>query len=144
MIPLPIDSSPCWISCTESSVPAGFPSPAEDFGQATLNISSQLIQHPQATFYMRVRGDSMVLAGINDGDYVIVDRAVKPSPGHVVVAVVEGEFTLKYLRRRADKFFLEAANPTFPPIHPKEGAVLEVWGVATNCIHPLPGASRWR
>ncbi|QXW20218.1 translesion error-prone DNA polymerase V autoproteolytic subunit (plasmid) [Comamonas aquatica] len=144
MKPLPISSRPCWIIEVPGSVRAGFPTPQEDYGHKALDIAGQLIQHPQATFVMRCKGESMVDAGIFDGDYVVVDRAIKPMPGHIVVAVLDGDFTLKYLRNRSGRVFLEAANPTFPPIYPKDGSTLEIWGVATNTIHPLPGTARWQ
>ncbi|NBT69192.1 MAG: peptidase [Betaproteobacteria bacterium] len=94
----------------------------------------QLIRHPQATFLLRVRGDSMRGVGIFDGDVVLVDRAIRPRSGHVVIAVVDGEFVCKTLAIRADRVRLKAANPTFADIVPKEGQTLEIWGVVTAAI----------
>lgn len=117
-----------------ASVRAGFPSPAEDFAVNRLDLTQLLITHPQATYLLRVAGTSMQDAGIGDGDTIVVDRAIKPRHGHVVVAVVDGEFTVKYLHQRAGRVRLKAANPTFPDIVPKEGQTIEVWGVVSACI----------
>lgn len=118
----------------DSAVRAGFPSPAEDFAVNRLDLTQILVTHPQATFLVRVAGASMRDAGIDDGDTLVVDRAIKPHHGHVVVAVVDGEFTVKYLHQRAGRLRLKAANPTFPDIVPKEGQTIEVWGVVSSCI----------
>lgn len=137
--PLALDDKPCWVMGVHGSVPAGFPSPAADFGHAPLDLFAHLVPHPQATFYFRASGVSMIDAGIFDGDYLLVDRAERPMPGHIVVAVVDGDFTVKYLRKRGTYYFLEAANVTYPRINPKEGQGLEIWGVVRTSIHPLPG-----
>ena len=93
-----------------------------------------LIVHPQATYFLRASGQSMVDAGIFDKDILVVDRAVKARHNHIVVAIVDGDFTVKYLYKRADRIKLRAANPTFPDIVPKEGQTIEVWGVVTSTI----------
>lgn len=113
---------------------AGFPSPAEDFAVKRIDLTEVLITHPQATFLLRVSGESMRDAGIFDGDMLVVNRAIKPRHGHIVVAVVDGEFTVKYLHQRAGRTKLRAANVTFPDICPKDGQTLEVWGVVTCSI----------
>lgn len=118
----------------ETHIRAGFPSPAEDFAVNRLDLTQILVQHPQATFLLRVAGTSMRDLGIDDGDLLVVDRAVKAGHGHVVVAVVDGEFTVKQLHQRNGRMRLKAANPTFPDLVPKEGQTIEVWGVATSCI----------
>ena len=117
-----------------AAVRAGFPSPAEDFAVNRLDLTQLLITHPQATFLLRVAGASMCEAGIDDGDTLVVDRAIKPRHGHIVVAVVDGEFTVKQLYQRAGRVRLKAANPTFPDIEPKDGQTVEVWGVVSSCI----------
>ena len=88
----------------------------------------QLIKHPQATFLLRVRGESMKDAGIFDNDVVLVDRAINPRSGHVVVAVVDGEFVCKMLWQQAGRIKLRAANPTFADINPQDGQIVETWG----------------
>jgi DNA polymerase V len=96
------------------------------------------VTHPQATFLLRVSGESMRDAGIFDGDMLVVNKAIKPRHGHVVVAVVDGEFTVKHLYQRAGRVKLKAANVTFPDITPKDGQTLEVWGVVTASIKRFP------
>ncbi len=117
-----------------TSVHAGFPSPADDYASKRLDLNDILITHPQATFLLRVSGDSMRDLGIFDGDTLVVNRALKPRHGCVVVATVDGEFTVKLLYLRAGRMKLKAANVTFPDIVPKEGQTIEVWGVVTSTI----------
>jgi DNA polymerase V len=130
-------AAPAWVQSVLNSVQAGFPSPAEDHASERVDLNKILIKHPLATYLMRVRGASMREAGIDDGDVVLVDRAVKASHGHVVVAVVDGEFTVKRLWKRGANVKLQAANPTYPDILPKEGQTVEVWGVVTNAIKAM-------
>lgn len=132
--PQPLPSGPWVVGLLEVSVPAGFPSPAEDHAARRIDVMEHLIRHPQATFQMRVRGTSMIEEGIGDGDVVLVDRAITPQSGHIVVAVVDGEFTVKKLYKRAGRVKLKAANPTFADIIPKDGQTITVWGVVTACI----------
>lgn len=117
---------------------AGFPSPAEDLGAKRIDLTQVLITHPQATYFLRASGHSMVEAGIFDNDILVVDRAVKPRNNHIVVAVVDGDFTVKQLYQRQGRIRLKAANPTFPDIVPKEGQTIEIWGVVTSCIKQFP------
>lgn len=118
----------------EQSVRAGFPSPALDTGARRIDLNAVLVRHPMATFVMRVAGDSMREAGIDDGDTVVVDRALRPAHGMVVVAVVDGDFTVKRLYKRGSSLKLQAANPTYPDITPREGQTVEIWGVVRHCI----------
>jgi len=99
-----------------------------------VDLMAQLIKHPQATFLLRVRGESMRDAGIFDNDVVMVDRAITPRSGQIVVAVVDGEFVCKTLYQRAGRIKLKAANVTFPDLIPKEGQTLEIWGVVVAAI----------
>jgi DNA polymerase V len=136
--PVPvIEVDPAWARQTLATVQCGFPSPAEDLAMERVDLNKVLIKHPQATFLMRVRGDSMREAGIDDGDVVLVDRAIKAVHGHVVVAVVDGEFTVKRLWQRGRNVKLQPANPTYPDILPRDGQTLEVWGVVTNAIKAM-------
>ncbi|MCV0439301.1 MAG: translesion error-prone DNA polymerase V autoproteolytic subunit [Hydrogenophaga sp.] len=132
--PAPFSASSVVLPMPSVGVRAGFPSPAEDFAVNRLDLTQILVTHPQATFLLRVAGTSMRDAGIEDGDTLVVDRAIKPRHGHVVVAVVDGDFTVKYLHQRAGRVRLKAANPTFPDIVPKDGQTIEVWGVVSSCI----------
>lgn len=116
------------------SVQAGFPSPADDFLVERLDVMKLLIKHPQASFFWRVRGDSMIGANIADGSLLAIDRAIKPRHMSIVVAVVDGECTCKYLHQRAGRIRLKAANPTYPDIVPTDSQTIEVWGVVIGCI----------
>ena len=136
--PIPvIQVDPAWAQQTLGTLQCGFPSPAEDHAIERVDLNKVLIKHPQATFLMRVRGDSMREAGIDDGDVVLVDRAIKATHGHVVVAVVDGEFTVKRLWQRGRNVKLQPANPTYPDILPRDGQTIEVWGVVTNAIKAM-------
>ena len=132
--PQRVNAVPLMLPMPDGHVRAGFPSPADDFAVNRLDLAQILIKHPQATYLLRVAGHSMREAGIDDGDMLVVDRAVKPQHGHIVVAVVDGDFTIKYLHQRAGRVRLKAANPTYPDIEPKEGQTVEVWGVVRSCI----------
>ena len=136
--PVPVvEVGPAWAQRVLATVQCGFPSPAEDHALERVDLNKVLIKHPQATFLMRVRGASMREAGIDDGDVVLVDRAIKPSHGHVVVAVIDGDFTVKRLWKRGSNVKLQAANPTYPDVLPKDGQTIEVWGVVTNAIKAM-------
>jgi DNA polymerase V len=117
------------------SISAGFPSPASDYIDQRLDLNQYLGMHSEATFFLRVQGDSMQGAGIFDGDLLIVDRSVQAKSGNVVIAVIDGEFTVKRLQRRAGMTWLKAENPAYPPIELKEGQELEIWGVVSHVIH---------
>lgn len=132
--PIPVQVGQPVLVPLYSGVRAGFPSPADDFLLKRIDLSDELIQHPEATFLMRIKGRSMVLAGIDDGDIVVVDRAVKPEHGKIVIACVDGEFTCKYLYMVDGITKLQAANPDYEDIVFKDGQTLEVWGVVTSCI----------
>jgi DNA polymerase V len=136
--PIPLTSSSLVLPLASTSVHAGFPSPAEDHLAQRIDLNDVLVTHPQATFILRVSGDSMRDMGIFDGDMLVVDRAIKPRHGHVVVAVINGEFAVKQLHQRAGRIKLKAANPTYPDILPSEGDEIEVWGVVTSSIKQFP------
>ena len=121
-----------------ATVRAGFPSPAEDLGAKRIDLTAKLIKHPQATFLMKARGESMKDAGIFDGDVLVVDRAIQARSGHVVIAVIEGEFVCKTLSMRAGRMKLKAANPGHPDIVPKDSQTVEIWGVVIHAIKSMP------
>ena len=102
-----------------------------------LDLNEHLIQHPAATFYLRVSGSSMIGAGINDGDLLIVDRSLAAAHNHIVVAIVNSEFTVKRLYSKNGKHALLAENPEHPPIHLTDSDSVEVWGVVLHVIHSL-------
>lgn len=116
---------------------AGFPSPAEDYLDARLDLNQHLVRSPASTYFVRVQGDSMRGAGISTGDLLVVDRAVDPRPGHVVVAAVDGGLTVKRLTRQGRALALMAENPDYPPIPLDGERAVEIWGVATHVIRKL-------
>ena len=132
--PVPLSAVSMALPVAAGFIHAGFPSPAEDFEVNRLDIAQILIQHPQSTYFWRARGISMRDKGIDDGDLLVVDRAVRPQHGHIVVATVDGDFTVKELHLRLGRMRLKAANPTFPDITPKDGQAIEIWGVVTSSI----------
>ena len=121
----------------QSNVPAGFPSPAEDFMDLDLNLQEYLVQHPSATFCVRVTGDSMQNAGIFSGDVMVVDRALESKNNSIVLAVLDGEFTVKRIQKRAGKLYLKPENKNFSPIEIIEEMNFQVWGVVTHIIHKV-------
>lgn len=118
-----------------SRIPAGFPSPADDYIENSLDLNEYLVKHPAATFFVRVTGDSMTGAGINSGDILIVDRALTPVSGAVVVAALNGEFTVKRLVTAGGGISLLPENPAYKPVEITNGTEFEVWGVVTYVIH---------
>jgi DNA polymerase V len=117
------------------AVAAGFPSPAQDYFDGRIDLNEHLIKDITSTYIVRVAGDSMEQAGISDGDELIVNRALEPRDGSVVVAVLDGELTIKRLRITAAGVVLQAANPLYPDIRVPALADLTIWGVATRCLH---------
>ena len=132
--PIPATASALVLPQAHCQVRAGFPSPAEDLGGERLDISRILVEHPHATYLLRVAGPSMREYGIDDGDLIVVDRSIRARHGHIVVATVDGEFTVKFLHSAAGSIRLKAGNPTYPDIVPTHGQTLEIWGVVTSCI----------
>ncbi len=120
-----------------ATVPAGFPSPAADYEEGKLDLNRHLIKNSTATFFVRVTGDSMVKAGIHDGDLLVVDRSIEPRDKNVVIAVVNGELTVKRIRIRKNRLTLEAENEAYQSQEINDGIEFEVWGIVTNVIHAL-------
>ena len=137
--PVKLDNSPKWVMLIHGLVQAGFPSAAEDTCAKRIDLNAVLISHPTATYLLRARGSSMVEAGIFDGDVLIIDKAVKARHGHIVVAEVDGEFTVKKLFNRNGRTKLQAANVTFPDIQFKDGQEMKVWGVVIHTIKSFKG-----
>ncbi len=125
------------IAMTLDRVPAGYPSPAQDYSDTKIDLSEMLIRDQVSTFIVHVSGDSMQGAGISDGDELIVDRSVQPRDGHVVIAVIDGEMTVKRLTTTPHGVVLKAENPDYPDLRVAELSDFRVWGVATTCLHHL-------
>ena len=119
------------------SAAAGFPSPAEDYVDRPLDFNELLIEHPAATFAIRIEGDSMTGAGIFPGDIAVVDRARTPVNGNVILALLDGSFTVKRYRKRSGAVWLQAENPAYPDLRLSDESVFEVWGVITRSIRML-------
>lgn len=118
-----------------TTIPAGFPSPADDYIESALDLNELMIRHPLATFFVKVAGDSMEGAGILPGDMLVVDRAEEPASGKIVVAVVQGEFTVKRLLKKGSSLYLVAENKHYPPLKITPEMEFQVWGVVMWVIH---------
>lgn len=119
------------------SISAGFPSPADDYIEDRLDLNELLVSNKSATFFLRVKGDSMVNAGIHHGDIIVVDRSLQAGHRSIVVAVVDGELTVKRLISRNGSAELHAENPKYAPICLQEGQELTLWGVVTSSVHQV-------
>jgi len=120
-----------------SRISAGFASPADDHLENRIDLNQLLVQKPAATFMLKVEGDSMIGAGIHDGDLLIVDRSLTARDGSVVIAVVHGELTVKRLRQTQRGTWLMPENPEFKPIPIGENSDFIIWGCVTNVVHNL-------
>lgn len=123
------------IPLVSARVQAGFPSPADDHLERALDLNEHLVKHPAATFFVRVQGESMRDAGIHSGDILVVDRSLTAASGNIVVAMLDGDFTVKRLRRRGGRLFLEAEAEGFEPWEITDKRDLVIWGVVTYVIH---------
>ena len=132
----PADSNP---PLMESPVAAGFPSPAEQYAEMPLDLNELLVRNPPATYFVRASGDSMIGAGIRSGDILVVDRSLDAADGSIVIANVDGEFTVKFFRSGPDgSVWLEPANPRYRAITFREGMEFRLFGVVTAMIHQYP------
>ena len=119
------------------SVPAGFPSPAEEYLERRLDLNEHLVARPEATYFVRVSGDSMIGAGIHHGDLLVVDRSLEPRPGNVVIALVDGEFTVKRLRKTPLGLELAPENSEYAAIPVTEETDFQIWGVVLHVVHKV-------
>ena len=120
-----------------TSVPAGFPSPADDYKEKSLDLNEYLIKHPAATFFVRVNDDSMIKAGIFPGDLLIVDRSLTPYDKKVIIVNYDGEMLIRRFRKIKGKVYLIPENKDYRPIEIFEDINIEILGVATAVIHPV-------
>ena len=121
-----------WLA--EDEISAGFPSPADDFKEIRISLDRELVKNKEATFYARVSGDSMVGAGLEDGDLLVIDRSMDPVNGKIAVCLVDGEFTVKRIKKIKKKFYLMPENKKYNPIEIKEGNELIIWGIVAYVI----------
>lgn len=121
-----------WLQVCPWKVPAGFPSPAADYVYKSIDLNEHLIRNKEATFVFKVKGDSMTGVGIYEGDELLVDRSIEARHGHIVIAILNGELTVKRLHQRGGVVKLIAENPRYPAIVLKDGQELMVWGVVTR------------
>ena len=133
LLPCSIET-PLPLPFAEQGIRAGFPSPAQDFMELALDFNRDMIKNPLATFYARVKGDSMIDDGINDGDMLLIDRSLSATEGTLAVCALEGEFTLKRIHRDGDKLFLMPANANFKPIEVTADQEFTIWGVVLYII----------
>lgn len=118
----------------DTGISAGFPSPADDFKEQRLSLDEELIKNKEATFYARVSGQSMIGAGLDDNDLLIVDRSLEPKNNKIAVCFLDGEFTVKRLKVEKGEVWLQPENPDYPPIKVTEENDFVIWGIVTNVI----------
>ncbi len=121
----------------EYPVSAGFPSPAEDYVDKKLDLNEYIIKHPAATFFVRVKGNSMQDSGISDGDLIVVDRAIEQRDNSIVVAFLDGEFTIKRVKTKKGELYLMPENSDYEPIKVNKEMDFQVWGVVTYAIKEI-------
>ncbi|MEB3168346.1 MAG: translesion error-prone DNA polymerase V autoproteolytic subunit [Synechococcaceae cyanobacterium] len=142
-VPLQVDAAPHACVLAGEAVAAGFPSPADDYVEARIDLNRELIPSPLSTFFMRVCGDAMRGDGIVDGDLLVIDRSLEPRPGRVVVAVHAGRFLVRRLVHRGERLWLQASDgstaPLLLPAEDQEGGDPELWGVVIHAVHHLSG-----
>ena len=117
------------------SVSAGFPSPADDYTEENIDLNEHLISNPFSTFFLRVKGDSMINAGVKDKDLIIVDKSLIAKPGNIVIAMIDGEFTIKRLSIKNNELYLKAENHNYPDFSFKNHIDVQIWGVVIYSIH---------
>jgi DNA polymerase V len=116
------------------TIKAGFPSPADDFIELSIDLNKELIRNKDATYFGRVSGNSMINAGIADGDLVVIDKSITPTDGKIAVCNIDGEFTIKRIKIDKDCIWLVAENENFKPIQVSGDSTLQIWGIVTGVI----------
>jgi DNA polymerase V len=134
---IPDTTSPANLPFVSATVSAGFPSPAEDYVEKSLDLNQYIIKHPSATFYIRVKGNSMEGAGISDGDLLVVDRALEPRENDIAVCVIDSEFTVKRIMKKKDSIYLVPENPQYKPLKITENNNFQIWGIVSFIIHKV-------
>ena len=121
-----------WLA--EEGISAGFPSPADDFKETRISLDRELVKNKEATFYARVSGDSMIGAGLDDGDLLVIDRSKNPENGKIAICLIDGEFTVKRIKKDKNRLYLMPENKNYKPIELKEENELIIWGVVEYVI----------
>ncbi len=130
----PKDGNPIGQWLVEQGISAGFPSPADDFKEIRISLDKELVKNRDATFYAKVSGESMIGAGLDDGDLLVIDRSLDPKNGKIAVCLVDGEFTVKRIKKEKDKFYLMPENKKYRPIKLEEDNELIIWGIVEYVI----------
>ena len=117
------------------SISAGFPSPADDYTEQNIDLNEHLIKNPFSTFFLRVKGDSMINSGIQNHDLIIVDKSLIAVPGNIVIAMIDGEFTVKRLEKKNDELYLKSENDNYPDFNFSNHNEIQIWGVVIYSIH---------
>jgi len=130
----PDQSDPARLVVVEEGIAAGFPSPADDFKESRISLDKTLIKNEDATFYARVRGESMIDAGLNDGDLLVIDRSLPPENKKIAVCFIDGEFTVKRLKIEKDNITLLPENPKYKPIKVTDKNDFIIWGIVTYVV----------
>ena len=125
------------IPLTSNNISAGFPSPADDFKEIRISLDKEIIKNEEATFYARVDGESMLGAGLSDGDLIVIDRSEEPNTGSVAVCLLDGEFTVKRLKLKNKEIYLMPENSRYSPIKIDEGNELSIWGIVTYVVKKM-------
>jgi DNA polymerase V len=133
----PDDSKPLEVILTQNGISAGFPSPADDFKEFKISLDKTLVRNKEATFYAKVSGQSMVGAGLDDGDLLVVDKSLDPQHNCIAVCFIDGEFTVKRLQVNKDGVALLPANPAYEPIKITDDNDFQIWGIVTHVIKKL-------
>ena len=121
----------------EQGISAGFPSPADDFKEIRISLDKELVKNSESTFYAKVSGDSMIEAGLDDGDLLIIDRSLDPENGKIAVCFLDGEFTVKRINKREGKLYLKPENKNYEEIEINDGNELKIWGIVTFVIKKI-------
>ena len=124
-----------WLA--EEGISAGFPSPADDFKEIRISLDRELVKNKEATFYARVNGDSMIGAGLEDGDLLVIDKSLNPENGKIAVCLIDGDFTVKRINKEKEKLYLLPENKKYKPIEIKEENELIIWGIVIYVIKKL-------
>jgi DNA polymerase V len=132
---IPEVSGELYLVLVDAGISAGFPSPAEDYLDLKLDLNRELIKNPSSTFFGRVNGDSMIDAGIHDGDILVIDKSLNPKENSILVCCIDGEFTVKKITKKGNNLYLLPQNPAFRPIKISPESDFRLWGVVTYSIH---------